>query len=101
MNNDIIIALVGAIFASTGFWTFVNQWIDRHHKTRTDLEEGMLCILHDRVYFLCKHHLKSESISSDDYDNLKKLFGSYTRLGGNGTAEKLMKEVEKKPIVDE
>ena len=101
MESQHIVTIIVAVVASSGFWNLLNLYIDKHHKKRTRLEEAMMCVLHDRVYFLCRQYIGKPSIAHDDYDNLNKLFSAYTDLGGNGTAKKLMGEVEKIPISEE
>lgn len=101
MDTQHFIAIIMAVVASSGFWQFLQHWWDRKYHKRTKLEDAVMCILHDRVYFLCRSYLGKSSIAHDDYDNLSKLFQAYSDLGGNGTAQRLMKEVEKLSITDE
>lgn len=66
-ESTLIVSIVGAVFASTGFWAFLTYLIQR----------------------------------KDDYENLHDyLYLPYKKLGGNGTAEKIMKEVERLPLKD-
>ena len=54
---------------------------------------------HDRIMHLGMHYIKQGWISSDEYENLSKyLFEPYRALGGNGSAERIMKEVDKLTI---
>lgn len=116
MSIENIIALVVAVFASTGFWTFLNSRFSKKDKKREDLDKEieelkqsvdlqskMLKGLgHDRIVYLGNEYLKRKSITKDEYENLHDyLFVPYTKLGGNGTAAKVMMEVEKLPLKDD
>lgn len=47
----------------------------------------------------CEEMLSQGEITTDGYADLKKyLYEPYRAMGGNGTCEKLMKEIEKLPI---
>lgn len=92
-----IVTIIVAVFASTGFWNFIQSKTRR----RTFAEEMLLALGHDKIYYLCKRCLKEGEITHDEYDNLLHLFQPYKALGGNGTAEKLMKEIENLPMVED
>lgn len=94
-DMDTIVTIVVAIFASTGFWTFVSTMMQKHSaKNRMLLGLG-----HDRIKYLCEKHIAQGCISSDDFEDLYKyLYVPYRKMGGNGTAEKLMEDVRRLPI---
>lgn len=101
--NDVVLAVVIAIFASTGFWSFVIVLVNRHYakNDKSDLTmQAILAILHYRVYRLCKVHLKNGYISEDELEALGILFEYYTKLGGNGTCKKLYERCCALPIRD-
>ena len=55
---------------------------------------------HDRICYLGACYIKQGFITKDDYENLHDyLYLPYKELGGNGTAEKIMKEVERLPLL--
>ena len=59
----------------------------------------LLGLGHDRIITLGREYIKQDWISKDDYENLHDyLFVPYKQMGGNGSAERIMKEVEKLPI---
>lgn len=115
LDTESIVALIVAVFASTGFWTFLTSRFSNHDKKRkdfeneleelkksVDLQSKMLKGLgHDRIVYLGNEYLSRKSITKDEYENLHDyLFDPYKNLGGNGTAEKVMREVEKLPLKD-
>ena len=91
---EILIAIVSSIFASSGLWAFI---LAKSNK-KTSLEDGVKALLHDRIYSECEKRLKQEYISRDDYENLQYLYKPYKDLGGNGTCERLITELNKIPI---
>ena len=64
------------------------------------IKEGVLAILHDRLYQACQHHLSEESISIGALKNLEYLYSAYHGLNGNGTGTELFERVKKLPIND-
>lgn len=91
----LVVPLVGAIFASTGFW----NWLSTRHKKQSAADKMLLALGHDRVYKLCRKHLREGEISFNDYDNLLHLFTAYEGLGGNGMAADMMNEVKELPRI--
>ena len=56
---------------------------------------------HDRIMDLGPKYIARGSITKEEYENLHDyLFVPYSNLGGNGTAKKVMDEVDKLPIKD-
>lgn len=105
--NDWAMALVGIIFASTGFWSLIILLVNRHYAKKdkagekeTIVMESLLAILHYRVYRLCKIHLKNGYISEDELEALGILYEYYRKLGGNGTCKKLYERCCELPIKD-
>lgn len=91
-----------SVIACTGFWNYLNERRIRFEekKNRTDPQSKMLMGLgHDRIVYLCMHYIDKGWVSNDEYEDLKKyLYKPYVALGGNGTAERLMREVDRLPI---
>lgn len=53
------------------------------------VKQGVLAILHDRLYQACQFYLKRGYCTLEDRDNLDYMFRPYKALGGNGTGEEL------------
>lgn len=54
---------------------------------------------YDRIMSLCLRYIEQGYISKDEYENLHDyLYVPYREMGGDGVAEKLMKEVGRLPI---
>ena len=94
-----ISTIVIAIFASTGFWAFVT--VIYQNKTKKDNAEAQMLkgLGHDRICCLGESYIKRGYITKEEYENLRDyLYLPYKKLGGNGTAEKIVKDVSNLPI---
>lgn len=100
-ETTLIVSILGAVFASTGFWAFLTYLI-QSKQTKDSAESQMLKGLgHDRICYLGECYIQRGYITKDEYENLHDyLYLPYKKLGGNGTAEKIIKEVEKLPLND-
>lgn len=91
--------VVAAIFASTGFWAYIT-YLTQTKDTKDSAESQMLKGLgHDRICCLGESYIKRGYITKDEYENLHDyLYLPYKKLGGNGTAEKIVKDVSNLPL---
>ena len=54
---------------------------------------------HDRIVYLGMKYIERGYITKDEFENLNDyLYKPYSKLGGNGSAERIMQEVRKLPI---
>lgn len=99
MEQVIITALtiIGSVIASSGFWGFLQT----HRKKKDVTTELLMGIAHDRIIYLGMSYVRRGWLTQDEYENLNNyLYIPYKKLGGNGTGERVMKEVEKLEIRD-
>ena len=97
--REYIFQTVAAIFASVGFWTFINNVWSARKERKSETAKMLLGLGHDRIYELSNCYIERGWISTDEYENLVKyLYEPYKKLGGNGTAERLITEVNKLPL---
>ena len=75
---------------------YVVKKIKQEHDEQQKLKEGVLALLHDRLYQYAEHLLDKEQLSTEDIENLEYLYKSYASLGGNGTGEMLYNACKKK-----
>lgn len=99
----IIIAVIGAFAGLSAsivsLITFLIQRADKKSTKRTAESNMLMGLGHDRIVFLGSEYIRRGSITKDEYENLHDyLFKPYLELGGNGTAQKIMKEVETLPL---
>lgn len=90
-----IITIVCSVLASSGFWAYVQKRSDKN-----DLRTQMLIGLgHDRIIYLGMSYIDRGWITQDEYENLYDyLYKPYEQMGGNGSAKKVMDEVNKLPV---
>lgn len=94
--TEVLITIIVSIFASQGFWT----WIINRSGRRRNSDKLLLGIAYAKIVETCEYHLNKGRIAADDYHELRHyLFEPYEANGGNGTAKRLMEEVDKLAIV--
>lgn len=94
MDATSVLGFVGIVFASNGFW----QFLQSRFKKKDPVEKAVLAILHDRLMHLLVCHLEADFLTPEDLENLTELYESYKELGGNGTVKKLYDRVCKLEI---
>ena len=97
-----ILTILGAVLASSGFWAFIQERSKRKsaENKQMSLETTMLIgLAHDRITYLGMRFIEQGYITHDEYENLHEyLYLPYEKLGGNGSAKRIMTEVNKLPI---
>ena len=84
-----------SVVGSSGLWTFIMK------RTEGNSAEGQMLmgLAHDRIEALAISYIDRGYITSEEYENLYKyLYTPYKKLGGNGSAERLMNAVMKLPL---
>lgn len=74
--------------------------IKAQEEERKAVKEGLLAIMHDRLYQSCTYYLKQGTIDMAGLKNLEYLYKSYHALGGNGTGTELYNRAKALPIHD-
>lgn len=94
-------------FAFTLIVTFLSFLIKRLYSklkqeltTQKLLKEGMIAMLHDRIYQLCTKFIEKGEITVDELENLEYMYKSYNNLGGNGTGTALFNRCKDLKIVN-
>lgn len=92
---QIVLTIVGSVIASSGFWAFITKYLEKR-----DVRTQMLIGLgHDRIVYLGMKYIERGYITNDEYENLYEyLFKPYEKMGGNGSAKRIMDEVSRLPI---
>lgn len=92
---QMLITVICSIAASSGFWV----WL-QNRSEKKDLKTQMLIGLgHDRIIFLGMEYIERGYITKDEYENLYEyLYKPYAQMGGNGSAKRIMQEVDKLPV---
>ena len=92
---ELAVSVICAVLASSGMWTFLQRRADKKD-ARTQMIVGLG---HDRIMYLGMRYIDQGYITRDEYENLYEyLYKPYEKLGGNGSAKRIMEEVNKLPI---
>ena len=93
--QQIAVPLAVAMLTSSGLWALVSKRADKN-----DAERKMLVgLAHDRITHLGMAYLTRGYITQDEYENLNDyLYQPYEKMGGNGSAKRIMEEVRRLPI---
>lgn len=88
-------AVLGSALAPSGLWALVGRRADKD-----DAERKMLVgLAHDRIVHLGMAYVERGYITQDEYENLRVyLYEPYEKMGGNGSARRVMLEVDKLPV---
>ena len=92
---QIAVPVVVAVLTSSGLWAVVARRVDKG-----DAERKMLGgLAHDRIVHLGMVYIDRGYITQDEYENLNDyLYAPYEKMGGNGSAKRVMEEVRKLPM---
>lgn len=92
---QIVLTIFSSVIASSGLWALISRRLDRND-TKTKMLIGLG---HDRVMELGMMYISRGYITKDEYENLNDyLYKPYKDMGGNGSAKRIMAEVEKLPL---
>ena len=93
--KEVLLPIVLAVLASNGLWALVGK-----RRDKSDVERNMLVgLAHDRIIHLGIVYVTRGYITQDEYENLNDyLYQPYEKMGGNGSAKRVMEEVRKLPI---
>lgn len=65
---------------------------------KENIKDGVLALLHYRLYRQCERFIHEGEIDMDDLTNLKYLHKAYSKLGGNGIGTELFNRCKALPI---
>lgn len=93
--KEVLLPIVLAMLASNGLWALIGK-----RRNKNDVERNMLVgLAHDRIIHLGMAYVTRGYITQDEYENLNDyLYQPYEKMGGNGSAKRVMEEVRKLPI---
>lgn len=61
------------------------------------IRDGILAILHNKIYTLGKQYIEDGEITVQDFDEFEHLYTAYHNLGGNGTGTEVFNRVKALP----
>lgn len=96
--TQMFVTVMCSVLASSGLWAIILKQMDKKD-AKTELLIGMA---HDRIMFLGSSYVNRGYITKDEYENLHEyLYAPYKKAGGNGSAEHMMKQVDKLPFAQQ
>ena len=89
------LAIFTSVLASSGLWAYIQKRSEKKD-IKTELLIGLA---HDRILYLGMSYIERGYVTQDEYENLYNyLYKPYEKMGGNGSAKRIMQEVDKLPI---
>lgn len=90
-----ILTVICSVIASSSFWAYVQK-----KSEKKDVKTQMLIgLAHDRILSLGMAYIERGYITRDEYENLQGyLYKPYEKIGGNGSATRIMQEIDRLPI---
>lgn len=81
-------SLMGAVAIS------IFNYIKSKSSSNRLIKEGVLAILHNKIYTLGKQYIEQKYISLEDMKDFEYLYDAYHNLGGNGTGTEIYERVK-------
>ena len=103
--NETTLGIVLAVFASTGFWSFITTIYNRRQDAREHKEgdlgiikSALLSVLYDKLYERSVRLLRVGQTTAEDRENIHQLLKPYEALGGDGLIHDLVDRVDELPL---
>lgn len=91
---EIALTVLGSILASNGLWGLVAKVTEK----KSDRNKLLMGLAYSEIINRSERYIERGYISSDEYHELDHyLYQPYKKMGGNGTAMRLIQIVEKLP----
>lgn len=98
--TNLIVPIFCAIFSSVGFWTFINNIYQDRREKKSAERKALLGLLHEKLVDKVAEYQTRGGITQQEYTDLHKyIYDPYKELGGNGTGDRLMQDVDNLPII--
>lgn len=93
--SQFILTIISSVLTSGGLWTYIQRKTEQNDNKK----EMLIGLGHDRIVSLGMTYIERGYITQDEYENLNDyLYIPYRKMGGNGSAQRIMEEVNKLPI---
>lgn len=94
--DNVIITIIVAVFASQGFWA----WLVNRNNKKSAKTKLIMGLGYDAICRKAESYMIRGNITKEEFHDFEKyLYKPYKDMGGDGTADRLMEEVKKIPIV--
>lgn len=92
---ELLATVIISVLGSSGLWALISKLLE-HKDVKTKL---LLGLAHDRIMQTGTYYIDRGWITNDEFENLYDyLYTPYKNMGGNGSAKRVMDQVEKLPI---
>lgn len=92
--GQVIVSVILALISSTGLWSYIANQRDKHD-AKTEMLIGLA---HNEIITKGQQYIERGYVTADEYENLYEyLYKPYQKLGGNGSAKRIMEKVENLP----
>lgn len=96
--GKLIVAVVVGVLGSNGYWTYKQS----KDKKKSAEYRMILGLGHAEIFRVAEKYLRRGAITSSELEDLDKyLFKPYSEMGGNGTAEAMVKKCRDLDIISE
>lgn len=91
----LLVAFGGFLAGSGGFWVYLT----RKYEKRDAVDKLIMGLAHDKIVSLGMAYIEKGFVTKDEYDDLFKYFWEpYRDLGGDGSAERIVRLVDILPF---
>ncbi len=96
---EVLFGIIVSILS--GCYVKITSEIKRRESEAVALKDGVLAMLHDRMWQASRYYLSKPSISMAELSNFDHLYTAYHQLGGNGTGTEIYNRVHKIPLTEQ
>ena len=90
------VAVIIAVLGSNGLWAYLQS----RSKATSARDRMLLGLGHAEIFRQAEHYIRRGGITTEELEDLNKyLFKPYKEMGGNGTAETIVKKCGELPII--
>lgn len=87
-----------AIAGLTAGYRHLKKKVEKKHEEYDALKDGIIALLHDRLFQSGMFFLGKGEITVSELDNITDMYEAYHRLGGNGTGTEIFERVKELDI---
>lgn len=92
--GNILTTVFVTLAASSGFWAYLSSRSTKKSSTSKLIRS----LAQDRIVYLGMKYIHRGWITKGEYDDLMSLYSPYKEMGGNGLAERVVKNIDSLPF---
>lgn len=92
---EAVITIVCAVFASGGFWTFIQKLMDKRSKEKKYEREIILGMAREKIIRWGNELIDKKNVSLLEFQDFSNYCNAYFGLGGNGGGKEKFEEVSR------